>query len=67
MLIWKKKKKKKKYCNNLKYWDRQACANSEYLDQTLQNVDLIWVYTVCHSPSTILDTSTGSKIDLFKF
>ena len=48
------------YHNNPKYLDRHAWANSVDPNQMLWC--LIRVYTDCHSSSTILDTSTGSKI-----
>ena len=55
------------YDNNPKFWDRQAWANSEDPDQTLETVASDQVYTVCYSSNTFLDTSVGSKMDLFKF
>ena len=51
------------YRNNPKYWDRKAFANSVDPDQRCRRMrHLIRVYTVCHTCSNILDTSTGSKI-----
>ena len=46
----------------VEYWDKQACANSVDPDK-----GLIRVYTICHSSSNILDTSTGSRMASFKF
>ena len=37
-------------------------------DMPLQTVlRLIWVYTVCHTYSYILDKSRGSRMDYFNF
>ena len=48
------------------YLDRQTWANSVDPDQTPQKRRLIWVCTVCHSTSNILNRSTGSGTDLYK-
>ena len=54
------------YCNNPKYWDRQAWAIGIDPEQMPQNV-ASGQGLHCHSFSTILDTSTGSKIAFFFF
>ena len=48
------------YRNNRKYLETQVLTNS-----VLRR--LISVYTVCHSSSTIVDTSAGSNIDIIFF
>ena len=50
----------------LNTWDRLAFANSVDPDQMPQNA-ANRIYTVCHTCSSILDTSRGSRIDYFKF
>ena len=47
-----------------KYSSRQNWVNNVDRDQTQQKLRLIRVYTVCYSSS--LDTSTDSKINVFK-
>ena len=49
------------YCNNPKYLDRQAWANS------LCMWHLVQVYTVCHSSNNILDKLPGSEMDFSNF
>ena len=61
MFSWRNKKN-----NNPKYCDRQAYANSVDPDQTPQNRASDQGLH-CLTSSTILDTSTGSKIDFFEF
>ena len=47
--------------------DRHEQIASVDPDDTPLNVALNRIYTVCHSSSTILDTTSGSKLYLFKF
>ena len=54
-------KNKNIYHNNSRFWIRKTWVNS--VDHRIWH--LIRVYTVCHSSRTIIDTSTGSKIDFF--
>ena len=48
------------------YSDGQDWAKSVDPDKMLQNTVSDQVYTVCHSSSNVLDTSSGSKEGLFK-
>ena len=66
--VEKYEKYQSEYCNNPKYWDRQAWANSVDPDQMPQNVasdqGLQCLPLIQHN---FLDTSTRSKINVLKF
>ena len=48
------------------YLGRKAWTNDE-VDQTLQMWHTLKLHNDCHWPSSVLDTSLGSKMELFKF
>ena len=50
-----------------KYLERQAGTNSVDPDQTLQEMTFDQGHTVCHSSNLVLDISTASEMDIFKF
>ena len=51
------------YCNNSKYWDRQAWATVYIQIRCCKMWHLIRVYTVCHLSSSFLTIPRGSQMD----
>ena len=55
------------YCNNPKYWERQALANGDDPGQKAQNAASDQDLHCLPYLSNTLDTTTGIRMDYFKF